>query len=104
MPSLLEIEIKGKTSAAFYRKLVLAYLVDSKPNMNLKALELETGWPHITIQKSVNELDSISIKTSYHGTAKQGYYSVDSWGVFDKKVVYDNIKPIREKLNSYFTK
>lgn len=94
--------IDSKQSAAFYRKVLLAYLIDSHANVNLKVLEHQTGWPKRTIQDSLREIKSISIRVSFCGSTKSGYYKVDSWGVLDKDKVYASISIIEALLNQYF--
>lgn len=101
MEHCVSIAISSKHSAALYRKLVLAYLIDSQPEMNLKALEESTGWGWRTVQKSVSDFKSVSIQVSYHGTPKKGHYRIDDWGFFDKEKVYTNIGAIRKELDLY---
>ena len=74
--------IDSKQSAAFYRKVLLAYLIDNQSSVNLKVLEQKTGWSKRTIQDSLREIKTISVSVSFHGSAKSGHYQVDSWGVF----------------------
>lgn len=91
-------------SLSLYRKLMLAYLIDNKQDMNLKALEKETGWPWRTVQKNVQDLPSITIEYSYHGNNKKGHYQIDGWGLFDKNKVIENIDNIRAKLKQNIEK
>lgn len=83
----IQIEITTKHSIAFYRKLYLAALIDRKPGVNLKRLEVETGWHRRTIQDCLVGMKSISIQIVYIGTPKKGYYHVQSWGVFSQEAV-----------------
>ncbi|MFW7525628.1 helix-turn-helix domain-containing protein [Vibrio ostreicida] len=95
--------VDSKQSAAFYRKVLLAYLIDSQASVNLKVLEQKTGWPKRTIQDSLREIKTISVSVSFHGSAKSGHYKVDSWGVLDKDKVYTSITAIESSLNQYLT-
>ena len=96
--------IDNKQSAAFYRKLILAFLIDSNPNVNLVALEKLTGWPKRTIQDSLREIKTISIVVSYQGSSKNGFYQVDSWGLIDKSEVYERIELITDVFYKHLNK
>lgn len=101
MRTPLPIEIKSKHSAALYRKLLLAYLIEKKSEVNLTVLAKETGWPKRTIQDSVADFKSVSIKVSYVGSYKKGFYQIDDWGVFNKERVFENIETIKAALSQY---
>ena len=98
------IVIESREAAALYRKLFLAYLIDTKPNVNAVFLHKETGFPKRTVQNNLADMHNISIKLKYYGSAKDGYYSVESWGLFDKAEVYKEIDCIRLTLQRYLTK
>ena len=95
------INIKSRESAAFYRKVLLAYLIDSTDKVNAVVLTKMTGFPRRTIQNSLSDMEHISIVLKYHGSPNNGYYTVESWGIFDKEKVFESINDIRALLSAY---
>ncbi|WP_146531850.1 helix-turn-helix domain-containing protein [Vibrio cyclitrophicus] len=87
----------SKTKASFYRRLLLAHLVDSGFN-TLPKIQAEINIPRRTAQDTITALQELDIECTFVGALKNGHYQVESWGPFDKDWVKENVERIRETL------
>ncbi|MBE3766180.1 helix-turn-helix domain-containing protein [Vibrio parahaemolyticus] len=88
----------SKTKTSFYRRLLLAYLVDSGIN-TLPKIQAEINIPRRTAQDTITALQELDIECTFVGALKNGHYQIESWGPFDKNWVNENIERIREALS-----
>ncbi|EHQ9271119.1 helix-turn-helix domain-containing protein [Vibrio parahaemolyticus] len=88
----------SKTKTSFYRRLLLAYLVDSGIN-TLPKIQAEINIPRRTAQDTITALQELDIECTFVGALKNGHYQIESWGPFDKNWVNENIERIRETLS-----
>ncbi|WP_194439561.1 helix-turn-helix domain-containing protein [Vibrio fluminensis] len=87
----------SKTKTSFYRRLLLAYLIDSGVD-TLPKIQAEINIPRRTAQDTINALREIDIVCAFSGAQKNGHYQVESWGPFDKDWVEENVERIRKTL------
>ncbi|UQA54533.1 helix-turn-helix domain-containing protein [Vibrio sp. ED002] len=88
----------SKTQTSFYRRLLLAYLIDSGVN-TLPKIQAEINIPRRTAQDTITALQELDIECTFVGASKNGHYQIESWGPFDKNWVNENIERIRETLS-----
>lgn len=88
----------SKTQTSFYRRLLLAYLIDSGVN-TLPKIQAEINIPRRTAQDTITALQELDIECTFVGASKNGHYQIESWGPFDKNWVNENIERIREALS-----
>lgn len=88
----------SKTKTSFYRRLLLAYLVDNGFN-TLPKIQAEINIPRRTAQDTIAALQELDIECVFVGALKNGHYQVESWGPFDKIWIKENIQRIREALD-----
>ena len=90
----------SKSKKAYYRKLYLAYLIESGRH-NLITLEEETGMPRRTIETAMAGFSDIGIIREFVQDGpknKQGYYRITEWSDHRKSWIKDNIKGILQVL------
>jgi hypothetical protein len=83
-----------KPKKTYYRKLYLAYLIDTQKH-NLVSLVEKTGMPKRTIQASMKAFEDVGISFEFvqkeGALNKQGHYIITGWGDHDKKWIKDNL-------------
>lgn len=86
-----------KQKIAFYRKLYLAYLIDTD-NYSVPGLEAKTGMPRRTIQDCLKALPDVGIQCSFvpkvGGRNNEGHYQITEWGPVRKSWIAENISQI----------
>ncbi len=87
----------SKTRTSFYRRLLIAYLIDNGIN-TLPKIQIEIDIPRRTAQDTINALADLDIDCVYLGATKNGHYQINSWGPFDKRWIADIIDSIKETL------
>ncbi len=88
----------SKTKTSFYRRLLIAYLIDTGVN-TLAKLQQEIDIPRRTAQDTINALSDLDIECVYQGAKKNGHYHINSWGALDKQWIAENIEKIKVTLN-----
>lgn len=83
----------SKTKASFYRRLYVAYLVDTGIN-TVPAIMAKTQMPRRTAQDTLSAIPEMTIQLSNKG----GSFSVRSWGVINKDWVVKNVKHVKDVL------
>ncbi|EGQ9244919.1 helix-turn-helix domain-containing protein [Vibrio parahaemolyticus] len=87
----------SKTKTSFYRRLLIAHLIDNDTN-TLAKLQKGINIPRRTAQDTINALTELDIECVYIGATKNGHYQIKSWGPIDKLWVAENIEKIKETL------
>lgn len=90
----------SKSKKAFYRKLYIAYLIDSG-KQNLVSLEEETGMPKRTLQTAMAALPDIGIEYVFiqdGSKNRHGYYKITEWGSTNKKWIKENMQYVIDVL------
>jgi len=83
----------SKTQTSFYRRLYVAYLVDSGIN-TVPAIMVHTGMPRRTAQDTLAAMPEITIELVNEG----GRFSIRSWGAVNKKWVKEHLKHVTDVL------
>ncbi len=87
----------SKTKSSFYRRLLVAQLIDSGIN-TVPAIMLETGMPRRTAQDTITALHELDIQCVFQGANKDGCYEILQWGAINKKWLRSNLARIRSVL------
>jgi hypothetical protein len=86
-----------KTKTSYYRKLYVAYLIDT--GINTVPLLLEsTGMPKRTLQATISSLNDIDIVFGISGGTKNRMYSIVDWGFIDKNCIKNSLQRIKQAL------
>lgn len=92
----------SKTKTSFYRRLYLAWLIDSGTANSVPALMAVTGMPRRTAQDTLNALDELDIRCEFEQLEgernNQGQYRIRDWGAIDKAWISANLEQIKSVL------
>ena len=92
----------SKTRSSFYRRLYVAWLVDSGQATSVPALTAATGMPRRTAQDTLAalvELDIDCVFEQHSGERNNaGEYRIRDWGAIDKQWVADHVAQIKAVL------
>lgn len=92
----------SKTRTSFYRRLYVAYLIDSGQASNIPALTEVTGMPRRTAQDTVAALAELDIVCEFEQAEGErnhvGHYRIREWGAIDRRWVERNLARIRTVL------
>jgi len=89
---------QGKTKTSYYRRLLIAYLIDNgvnTPPLMLKA----TGMPKRTLQDTIKSLAELDIFCEASGGTKNRSYSIKSWGAINTTWIQNNLEHIKATLD-----
>lgn len=92
----------SKTRTSFYRRLYVAYLIDSGQASSIPALTEVTGMPRRTAQDTVAALAELDIVCEFEQAEGErnhiGHYRIREWGAIDRRWVERNLARIRTVL------
>ncbi|SKA51609.1 hypothetical protein SAMN02745132_01654 [Enterovibrio nigricans DSM 22720] len=94
----IHLSAPSKTKTSFYRRLLVAYLIDEGVN-TVPAIIGETGMPRRTAQDTIDALAELDIEVQFVGANKNGGYQISDWGAINKSWVKRNLSFIKETLN-----
>ncbi len=97
--SLMEI---SKTKSSFYRRLYVAYLIDSKLACSVPELTAVTGMPRRTAQDTISALADLDIECEFEqqegARNHAGSYRIRDWGAIDKRWIASNLASVKTVL------
>lgn len=92
----------SKTKTSFYRRLYVAWLIDSQTASSVPALMDATGMPRRTAQDTIAALSDLDILCEFEQQAgarnHAGHYRIRDWGAIDPQWVLQHLGHIREVL------
>jgi hypothetical protein len=92
----------SKTKSSFYRRLYVAYLIDSGLASNIPALTEATGMPRRTAQDTVAALADLDIICEFEqqegARNHAGRYRIRDWGAIDRRWIEQNLQGIKAVL------
>lgn len=92
----------SKTKSSFYRRLYVAYLIDSGVASSVPALTEATGMPRRTAQDTVAALADLDIVCEFEqqqgARNHAGCYRIRDWGAIDRRWIEQNLGRIRAVL------
>ena len=92
----------SKTKSSFYRRLYVAYLIDSGVASSVPALTDVTGMPRRTAQDTIAALADLDIVCEFEqldGARKHaGGYRIRDWGAIDRRWIDGNLQTIKTVL------
>ncbi len=87
----------SKTKTSFYRRLYVAYLIDSGIN-TVPSIIAKTGMPRRTAQVTILALSEIDILCEFIGAKKDGHYKITRWNAVRRDWVKKHLKHIKGVL------
>lgn len=92
----------SKTKTSFYRRLYVAWLIDSGMANSVPALMDVTGMPRRTAQDTLTALADLDIECVFEQRAGErnnaGHYVIRNWGAIDKSWITTNLEQIKATL------
>ncbi|MCF4176359.1 helix-turn-helix domain-containing protein [Vibrio sp. McD22-P3] len=89
--------LPSKTKTSFYRRLYIAYLIDSGCN-TIPKIQSKIDIPRRTAQDTINALNELDIECRFKGAQKNGHYYISSWGPFNIQWIQDNANMLAQTL------
>ncbi|MCG6201377.1 helix-turn-helix domain-containing protein [Psychromonas antarctica] len=91
------IDKQSKTKTAYYRRLLVAYLIDT--GVNTPPLILgATGMARRTLQDTIKALAELDIECVDTGGTINKSYSIKSWGAINSSWIEDNLEQVKDVL------
>ncbi|EWC42871.1 helix-turn-helix domain-containing protein [Pseudomonas stutzeri] len=92
----------SKTTTSFYRRLYVAWLIDSGTACSVPALMAATGMPRRTAQDTLAALADLDIDCGFEQDDGErhnaGRYAIRDWGPIDKGWIERNLPRIKSIL------
>ena len=92
----------SKTKSSFYRRLYVAYLIDSAIASSVPALTEATGMPRRTAQDTIAALADLDIDCEFEqldgARNHSGHYRIRDWGAIDKRWIAEHLVHIKAVL------
>ena len=92
----------SKTKSSFYRRLYVAWLIDSQIASSVPALTEVTGMPRRTAQDTIAALADLDIVCEFEqqdgARNHAGLYLIRSWGPVDQNWVGEHLVQIKQVL------
>ncbi|MDT3229327.1 winged helix-turn-helix domain-containing protein [Pseudomonas sp. rhizo25] len=92
----------SKTKSSFYRRLYVAYLIDSQLASSVPALTEATGMPRRTAQDTIAALADLDIVCEFEqqegARNHAGNYRIREWGAIDRRWIEANLAAIKQVL------
>ncbi|MDH4555222.1 hypothetical protein E8F11_08515 [Pseudomonas sp. BN417] len=92
----------SKTKTSFYRRLYVAWLIDSGAATSVPALMDATGMPRRTAQDTLLALADLDIDCHFEQEAGErnnaGHYVIRDWGAIDKRWIAANLQQVKAVL------
>ncbi|MND97363.1 hypothetical protein D3C76_414180 [compost metagenome] len=92
----------SKTKTSFYRRLYVAWLIDSEVAASVPALVAVTGMPRRTAQDTIAALADLDILCEFEqqdgARNHAGNYRIREWGAIDKRWIAQHLEQIKQVL------
>ncbi|MDR7023166.1 hypothetical protein SAMN05216370_0931 [Pseudomonas peli] len=92
----------SKTRSSFYRRLYVAWLIDSGTATNVPALMDATGMPRRTAQDTLSALAELDIECTFAQQSGErnnaGHYEIRDWGAINPQWIAANLAQIKAVL------
>ena len=93
--------IKNLFESAYYRRLIIAYIIDEQGPVSAVELVELLNWPKSTIKSNISGLQDMGICIEYKGSRKTGGYELSSWGPVKKSWIRQRYSEILESLDDF---
>lgn len=92
----------SKTRTSFYRRLYVAWLIDSRCACSVPELMAATGMPRRTAQDTLAALAELDIDCVFQQQPGKrnnaGHYCIRDWGAIDRNWVAQHLPRLRQAL------
>ncbi|MEL0637619.1 helix-turn-helix domain-containing protein [Marinomonas sp. TI.3.20] len=87
----------SRSKASFYRRIYVAYLIDSGINTPKELLDA-TKMPRRTLQDTLAALGEVGIQAERSGGTKNLTYQIVNWGAINKDWIENNLQHVIDVL------
>ncbi|NBA96667.1 helix-turn-helix domain-containing protein [Pseudomonas sp. R5(2019)] len=92
----------SKTKSSFYRRLYVAWLIDSQTATSVPAITEHTGMPRRTAQDTIAALADLDVHCEFEQEQglrnHAGSYRIRDWGAIDKQWIASHLGQIKQVL------
>jgi hypothetical protein len=92
----------SKTRSSFYRRLYVAWLIDSGQACNVPALMSATGMPRRTAQDTLAALGELDIDCHFEQLEGErnnaGHYQIRDWGAINRDWIEQHLEQLKACL------
>ena len=92
----------SKTKSSFYRRLYVAWRIDSQTATSVPARLEATGMPRRTAQDTIAALADLDIACVFEqqpgARNHAGHYRIQDWGAIDRQWIGRHLQQLREVL------
>lgn len=92
----------SKTKTSFYRRLYVAWLIDSQVATSVPALTAVTGMPRRTAQDTIAAMAELDILCEFEqqdgARNHAGSYRIRDWGAIDRRWIAQHLEQIKQVL------
>lgn len=92
----------SKTRSSFYRRLYVAWLIDSGQAASVPALMAATGMPRRTAQDTLMALEELDIDCAFAQQSGErnnaGHYEIRDWGAINPQWITAHLTQIKTVL------
>jgi hypothetical protein len=92
----------SKTRSSFYRRLYVAWLIDSGQACNVPALMSATGMPRRTAQDTLAALGELDIDCHFEQLEGErnnaGHYQIRDWGPINRDWIEQHLEQLKASL------
>ena len=96
--------IKNLFESAYFRRLLLAYIIDEHGPISAIEIENVVDWPKSTIKTNISGIRDMGMEVEFVGSKRTGGYVLNSWGPFKKSWVKQRYNEIKDALETFSTK
>ncbi|AHL76432.1 hypothetical protein CH92_15550 [Stutzerimonas stutzeri] len=93
----------SKTKSSFYRRLYVAWLIDTGEATSVPALVAATGMPRRTAQDTLAALSDLDIDCRFiqedGERHNSGCYRIHNWGAIDRQWIERNLSRLKDVLD-----
>ncbi|MCT8873751.1 winged helix-turn-helix domain-containing protein [Shewanella xiamenensis] len=93
------MQIKNLFESAYYRRLLLAYIIDEHGPISTTSIVKITGWPKNTVISNISAIGDLGIGVEFVGTRRTGGYTLTSWGPIKKQWIRQRYTEITQALS-----
>lgn len=94
------MQIKNLFESAYYRRLILAYIIDEQGPISTVNIVNLLNWPKNTVKSNISAIQDMGIEVEYVGSRKTGGYQLVSWGPIKKSWVKQRYSKIVNSLGN----
>lgn len=98
------MQIKNLFESAYYRRLILAYIVDEHGPINSAEIIERLGWPKNTVKSNLSGIKDLGVEIEFVGARRTGGYELKSWGPIKKSWIKTRFAEFKDAVETFSVK